>query len=231
MAGTTNAPAEAPIRPDADEELPTGTVRQGTVDSETEVENGTEAGRKRAIEGRRVYDLRFDTTSFKRLSKRTGARAGVEIGMGEKFGGEVSAGWISEDLDDDRLKKVSAAVIVADLKWSPMRGTIVSLTGETFVEASPTVGDSGSVLYDGLLSIERQIRSNLTALLVAGAAYRDYASSKDHELKMSAEAGLTWWLNRYVGLTGKLRHETFDSTLQSRDNKTNGVFVGLKVQH
>lgn len=180
--------------------------------------------------GRRVYDLRFDTATFERSSKRTGARAGVEIDMGEKFGGEISAGWISEDFDDDRLKTVSAATIAADLKWSPMRGTIVGLTGETFVEGSTTAGDSGSVLYNGRLSIERQIRSNLTAFLAGGAAYRDYASSDNHELRLSAEAGLTWWLNRYAGLTGKLRHETFDSTLSGRDSKTNSVFVGLKIQ-
>ncbi len=180
--------------------------------------------------GRRVYDLRFDTAGFERSSKRTGARAGVEIDMGEKFGGEISAGWISEDFDDDRLKTVSAATIAADLRWSPMRGTIVGLTGETFVEGSTTPGDSGSVLYNGRLSVERQIRSNLTAFLAGGVGYRDYASSNDHELRLSAEAGLTWWLNRYAGLTGKLRHETFDSTLPFRDAKTNSVFVGLKIQ-
>ena len=180
--------------------------------------------------GRRVYDLRFDTAGFERSSKRTGARAGVEIDMGEKFGGEVSAGWISEDFDDDRLKTVSAATIAADLKWSPMRGTIVGLTGETLIEGSTTAGDSGSVLYNGRLSVERQIHSNLTAFLAGGVGYRDYASSNDHELRLSAEAGLTWWLNRYAGLTGKLRHETFDSTLPSRDAKTNSVFVGLKIQ-
>ncbi|MBE1208015.1 outer membrane beta-barrel protein [Aminobacter carboxidus] len=180
--------------------------------------------------GRRVYDLRFDTAGFERSSKRTGARAGVEIDLGEKFGGEISAGWISEDFDDDRLKTVSAATIAADLKWSPMRGTIVGLTGETLVEGSTTAGDSGSVLYNGRLSVERQIRSNLTAFLAGGVGYRDYASSNDHELRLSAEAGLTWWLNRYAGLTGKLRHETFDSTLSNRDAKTNSVFVGLKIQ-
>jgi hypothetical protein len=54
LAGTA-APtaAERPAVPAADEELTTGTVRQGTVDSETEIENGPEAERQRAIEGRR----------------------------------------------------------------------------------------------------------------------------------------------------------------------------------
>ncbi|WP_333474402.1 outer membrane beta-barrel protein [Aminobacter sp. HY435] len=180
--------------------------------------------------GRRIYELRLDTAGFERSSNRVGARAGVEIDMGEKFGGELSAGWISEKFDDDRLAPVSAATIAADLKWSPMRGTIIGLTGETYVEGSTTPGDSGSVLYTGRLSVERQLRANLTGFVAAGAGWRDYASSSDHELRLSAEAGLTWWLNRYAGLTGRLRHETFDSTLPDRDSKTNSVFLGLKVQ-
>lgn len=180
--------------------------------------------------GRRVYDLRFDTAGFERSSNRIGARAGVELDMGEKFGGEISAGWLSEDFDDDRLETISAATIAADLRWSPMRGTIVTLNGTTQVEGSTTPGESGSVLYTGRLGVERQIRANLTGFAAAGVGWRDYAGRDDHELRLSAEAGLTWWLNRYAGLTGRLRHETFDSTLAGRDSKTNSVFVGLRVQ-
>lgn len=180
--------------------------------------------------GRRVYDLRFDTAGFERSSNRIGARAGVELDMGEKFGGEISAGWLSEDFDDDRLKTISAATVAADLRWSPMRGTIVALNGTTLVEGSTTPGESGSVLYTGRLGVERQIRADLTGFAAAGVGWRDYAGRDDHELRLSAEAGLTWWLNRYAGLTGRLRHETFDSTLAGRDSKTNSVFVGLRVQ-
>lgn len=180
--------------------------------------------------GRRVYDLRFDTAGFERSSNRVGARAGVEIDMGEKFGGEVSAGWIAEDFDDDRLDTISAATLAADLRWSPIRGTIVSLTGTTVVEGSTTPGQSGSVLYSGRLAVERQMRANLTGFAAVGTGWRDYAGSDDRELTLTAEAGLTWWLNRYAGLTGRLRHESLDSTLAGRDSRTNSVFVGLRVQ-
>ena len=47
---------------------------------------------------------------------------------------------------------------------------------------------------------------------------------------LGAEASTTYWINRYLGLTGRLRHEQLDSTLPDRDYKTNSVFVGLKLQ-
>ena len=180
--------------------------------------------------GRRVYDLKFDAAGFQRSSNIMGARAGVELDMGEKFGGELSAGWISENYDDDRLNTISAATIAADLRWSPMRGTIVGLNGTTAVEGSTTPDESGSVLYAGRLGVERQMRADLTGLAAVGLGWRDYPGTGDHELGLTAEAGLTWWLNRYAGLTGRLRHETMNSTLPGRDSTTNSVFLGVNVQ-
>lgn len=180
--------------------------------------------------GRRIYDLRFDTAGFERSANQFAALAGVEIDMGEKFGGEISAGWVGQTFDDDRLGSISAASVAADLLWSPMRGTIVTLNGTTALEGSTSAGESGSVLYAARLGVERQMRANLTGFAAAGIGWRDYAGSTDHDLSLSAEAGLTWWLNRYTGLTGRLRHETFSSTLSNRDSTTNSVFVGVKVQ-
>lgn len=180
--------------------------------------------------GRRIYDQKYDSAGYQRSANIVGARAGVELDMGEKFAGELSAGWISENFDDASLNTVSAATIAADLRWSPIRGTIVSLNGTTAVEGSTTPGESGSVLYAGRLSVEREMRANLSGLAAVGVGWRDYSGTDDHELGLTAEASLTWWLNRYAGLTGRLRHETFNSTLPGRDSTTDSVFLGVKVQ-
>lgn len=182
--------------------------------------------------GRRVYDLRFDSTAdhYERSANRLGARAGLALDLGEKLNGEVSAGWIREKLDDDRLTPVSGATIDADLKWSPERGTVIGLRGQTTVEGTTTAGESGSILYSGRLTGERQIRANLTANAALGADWRDYMGSNDHDLTLSAEAGLTWWLNRYTGLTSRVRTEKMTSSQSGRDYTANSVFLGLKLQ-
>ncbi|MGT2464371.1 outer membrane beta-barrel protein [Mesorhizobium atlanticum] len=180
--------------------------------------------------GRRVYDQRLDTDGFERSSKRLGARAGVELDMGEKLSGEFSVGWLREALDDSRLPAIAGPSINADLKWSPERGTIIGLTGKTNVETTTTAGQSGDILYSGRLTGERQIRANLTANSALGLDWRDYAGSDGHDLILSAEAGLTWWLNRYAGLTTRVRTEKLTSNLPGRDYTANSVYLGLKVQ-
>jgi hypothetical protein len=180
--------------------------------------------------GRRLYDERIDTAGFERSADRLGARAGLELDLGEKLAGEFSAGWLRESFDDNRLAPISAATVNADLRWSPERDTTIGLRGTTAVEGTTTAGEGGSVLYSGRLSAERQIRSNLTGTALLGLDWRDYSGSDGHDLIFSAEAGLTWWLNRYAGITTRVRHETLSSNLPDRDAKTNSIYVGLTLR-
>lgn len=180
--------------------------------------------------GRRVYDQELDSNGFARSATRFGARGGVAVDLGEKFSGEASAGWLMEDLDDERLPSISGAWLNADLFWSPVRGTRIGLQAATTVEGTTTAGEAGSLLYSGRLSAERELRANLTSLAAAGAQWRDYAGSNDHDLTLSAEAELTWWLNRYAGLVGRARHEIVESSRPDRDSETTSVFLGLKLQ-
>ncbi|MGX5801729.1 outer membrane beta-barrel protein [Bradyrhizobium sp. Arg314] len=180
--------------------------------------------------GRRIYDLRVDTDGFERSSTRLGARAGLELDMGEKLSGEFSVGWLREAIDDNRLRAVAGPSIDADLKWSPERGTTIGLTGKTSVETTTTANESGDILYSGRLTGERQIRANLTANSALGLDWRDYTGSDGHDMILSAEAGLTWWLNRYAGVTTRVRTEKLTSNLPGRDYTANSVYLGLKVQ-
>jgi len=180
--------------------------------------------------GRRLYDQSVDDSGYERSANRLGIRAGTELDLGEKLNGEISAGWLSEDPDDDRLTAISGASVNVDLKWSPERGTIIGLSGVTTIEGTTTAGESGSMLHSGKLTAERRIRSDLTANAALGLAWRDYAGSDGHDLIMSAEAGLTWWLNRYLGLTTRARYDTQQSNLPGRDYDSTSVFAGIKVQ-
>jgi hypothetical protein len=180
--------------------------------------------------GRRFKDERIDAGGFERSSNTYAARAGIEVDRGEKLTGEFSAGVLRESFDDDRLASITGPSINANLRWSPERGTTVGLTGSTSVDSTTTEGESGSLLYTGRLTLEREIRANLTANAALGIDLRDYSDTDDKDLTYLAEVGATWWLNRYAGLTGRARYETLQSDLPGRDYDAASVFLGLRVQ-
>lgn len=179
--------------------------------------------------GRRFYDEERDAAGFARSATRVGARAGITLDLREKLTGEFSAGWISEDPEDSRLATISGPTVAAGLAWSPVRTVTVKLDGATTVEGTTTPGESGSILYSGVLSAERQMRADLTGSAALGFGWRRYDTG-GHDTIASAEAALTWWLNRYAGVTGRARYELLRSDLADRDYDAASVFLGLTVQ-
>jgi hypothetical protein len=180
--------------------------------------------------GRNIYDMEFDSAGYARSSDQFGARGGLALDFSEKLSGEISAGWLHEKFDDPRLKAISGPALGADLSWSPVRGTTVGLSGLTILEGTTTPGQSGSILYSSSVSIESEMRANLTGNAIFGTAWRNYTGSDEHDLILNAEAGLTWWLNRYAGLSTRARHETVTSNTSGRNSETNSIFLGLKLQ-
>lgn len=179
--------------------------------------------------GRRFYDETHDSSGYARSATRLGARAGVALDMGEKLSGEASLGWIVESPDDARLEAISGPSAAVNLAWSPVRGTVVKLDGATTVETTTTPGESGSLLHSGQVSVEREIRADLKSSLLLGADWRSYVAG-GHDLVLFGEAELTWWLNRNLGVTGRVRHEKLDSSLAGRDYEASSVFLGMKLQ-
>ena len=100
---------------------------------------------------------------------------------------------------------------------------------------SPDRDSHGRRLYSAeafarLEVIAEARRANLSLDASLGASWRDYASTADHDLTLRGETSLTWWLNRYAGLTGRYRYEQLTSTLPDRDTEVHNVFLGVKLQ-
>ena len=180
--------------------------------------------------GRRFYDETRDSAGYERSADRYALRTGVELDLREKLTGEISGGWLTERPDDDRLASISGFVTAGRLSWSPVRGTSVDLNAATEVEGTTSAGETGSLLYTGSVEVNHQLRSNLTGRAAVGLEYRDYAASDAHDTVLWGEAGLTWWLNRYAGITGRARHEVQRSNLPGRDYDETSVYLGMTFQ-
>jgi hypothetical protein len=180
--------------------------------------------------GRRSYDEEFDRNGYQRSADRYGVRAGVEVDIQEKLRGEISAGWVSENPEDERLQTMSGLSLAANLAWSPVRGTTVALDASTEVEGSTIPGKTGSLYHSASLSVSRELRQNLTSSVLAGIGWRDYFGHDESDLVLRGEASLTWWLNRYAGITGRASHEVQRGTLPDRDYDETRVYLGMTFQ-
>ncbi|PRD42789.1 hypothetical protein C5748_14990 [Phyllobacterium phragmitis] len=180
--------------------------------------------------GKRVYDEKRDSNGYERGATRLGARAGAMLDMGEKLNGELSLGYLRENIEDERLGDISGLSVNAAMNWSPERGTDVRLAAQTIVEGATAPGESGSVLYLANLDLKRLIRADLTLDAGLDLTVRDNRDGSGLDYGLGAELGATYWFNRFVGVNGSLRHEFLKSDIASREYTSNSVYLGVKMQ-
>ena len=126
---------------------------------------------------------RSTAPATRRSSTGLAARGGVALDLGEKLTGEISAGWVREDFDDDRLEPISTAVarrrtrLVADARHD--RQPVRLDDGRRHHDARrKRLG----ALFRHVWRSSARCAPNLTGNAICGAACRDYSGSDGHDL-------------------------------------------------
>ncbi|MBX4938313.1 outer membrane beta-barrel protein [Rhizobium binae] len=181
--------------------------------------------------GRTIYDETRDSAGYERSGHSYGAKAGVEVDLGEKLKGEVGAGYAMADFEDGRLSSIDTATLDASLLWSPIRGTDVNFDLQTSIQPSTTAGESGYVSHALTTTVTHQLRDNLVGTMIGGVIWRDYPtdSTINDELVYTAATGLTWNINRYLDLTSTLGYE-LTTRKDGDDSQQFRAGVGLKLK-
>ncbi|MGL4490186.1 MAG: outer membrane beta-barrel protein, partial [Rhizobiaceae bacterium] len=177
--------------------------------------------------GRRIFDNELDAAGIANSATRYALRAGSTVDFGEKLNGEIAAGWFVENIDDPSLRNISGFDFRGTMNWSPVRLTNVALTLGTQVDSARVLGSSTSVLHSGSVEFTRKLRDNLDANALFSASFRDFQGSEASLTTLTAQAGATWWLNRYSGIKGSVQHSTSSSSDPTRDRSSNGVYLGV----
>ncbi|WP_064694339.1 outer membrane beta-barrel protein [Rhizobium aegyptiacum] len=184
-----------------------------------------------ATVGRTIYDETRDSAGYERSGHSYGAKAGVEVDLGEKLKGEVGVGYAMADFEDSRLSSIDTATLDASLLWSPIRGTDVNFDLQTSIQPSTTAGESGYVSHALTTKVTHQLRDNLVGTIIGGVIWRDYPtdSTINDELVYTAATGLTWNINRYLDLTSTLGYE-LTTRKDGDDSQQLRAGVGLKLK-
>lgn len=179
---------------------------------------------------RSIFDETRDSSGFERSSTGYALRTGVEFDLGEKFFGEVSAGYVAEDIDDPRLETIDALEMAANVRWSPRRGTDLDLGLSTVIDSSTAPGLSGNVDYVLTGGITQTVRRNLVARLAGSYTLREFRGLDiENQNVYAANAGLTWSINRYLDVVGDAFYER--TTQDGADDfDTTRFSVGLTLR-
>jgi hypothetical protein len=89
---------------------------------------------------------------------------------------------------------------------------------------------SGSILYSTNAALTHELRENLDLNLSGGAGWRIYEFGAYQDTILSAETGLTWWMNRYAGINGRVRYEQTLNADPARASEATSVYLGMTLR-
>ncbi|MCO5135840.1 MAG: outer membrane beta-barrel protein [Phyllobacteriaceae bacterium] len=180
--------------------------------------------------GIRRYDLARDRNGEDRNATILAARGGVGLDFGEKLTGEVSAGYRVEDYADPALVNLEAITIDGNLAWSPHRDTTVTLSASTGFSGATTAGDNGSVVRSANIGIERRANDRLTLAANGGVQHTAPDNGDPAQTLWTAGAGFSYWLNRFMAITGSVEHTNQQSESPALTYDATSVRAGIRLQ-
>jgi len=185
------------------------------------------------VEGRfskRIYNIVVDRNGNRRDSNTYALRGGLELDFGEKLTGQVALGYAEEDFKDINIAALKGTTFDGAINWSPMRLTTITASGSTSLVSSTNANDNGSILYAGSVGISRQVRPQLTLDANLTASLQDYDTAGRRDVTLGANAGYTYWFNRFVAATGRVSYQTVDSNVAGSSYDVGSVIFGLRLQ-
>ncbi|HSO48301.1 MAG TPA: outer membrane beta-barrel protein [Rhizobiaceae bacterium] len=175
--------------------------------------------------GRRLYDgnsLQSDGTLYE-------LRAGVAVDLGEKLRGEAAIGYLTEDYDDAGVETARTPTLNANLFWSPVRGTEVTLSAATGLDSASAAGQSGSV-SQSLGFTTRTAVTHRLAIVSEGSLDLDNYDNGTSDTTWNIGAGIEYAISRTLALTADIGHEQFNSAVKSGSWDATTVTVGVALQ-
>ena len=163
-----------------------------------------------------------DTTEYR-------GTIGTTLNASEKLSATLGVGWALLE-GSDTTPNFDGLVLDGSVTWSPERETSITAALATELARGDATGETGTIAYQGTLTFDRQINERLDLSATLGAEFEREEATGREDTTLSAEVSGTWWLSRYLGLTGRARHEQLTSSQAGRESETTTFFLGLRAQ-
>lgn len=180
----------------------------------------------------RTYDVASSLAAPNRDSSGYEVLAGVNFEAGAVARGEIAAGYIKQDFDEDAYSDIDGFGARAQLQWFPTELTTFTVAATRTIEDAGVSG-SGGYLSSGLsLSVDHELLRNV--ILSGSATYStdEYNGIDRDDDRFSASIGGTYLLNRNIGLSLMASHleQSSDGADAGADFDVNRVMFSVVTQ-
>jgi len=186
-----------------------------------------------AIYDERTYSLQPPAVTLARDSEGYELLAGANFDITNLVRGEIGVGYVNQDYDNASLPSVEGVGLRGNVEWFPTQLTTVSFGASRTVEDSTVTGSSGYLSSNFTVNIDHELMRNV--ILSANALYAedDYEGIDRTDDRLGAGLGVTYYVNRYVGVSGTynyLEQNTSGTAGGGTEYEVNRFGVSLRLK-
>ncbi|WP_029910575.1 outer membrane beta-barrel protein [Caulobacter sp. UNC358MFTsu5.1] len=142
----------------------------------------------------------YDLATSGRDSDGYSATVGANFELSSLVRGEIEIGYMDQSYDLPIYDDIDGVSAKAEVEWFPTQLTTVTFDGSRTIEEAVATGSQGYISNNVSASVDHELLRNV--LLSAEASYGkdDYQSIDRNDKRTGASAGVTYLINRNVGV-------------------------------
>lgn len=180
----------------------------------------------------RDFDEAVDDVGIDRDSEGYEITGGLQMEITNLIQGEIWGGYLQQKPDDPSLAKIKGPSFGANIDWNVTPLTTIGLRGQRTVEDSQFINASGFFADRGRLTVDHQLRDNLTVSVFGEIGQDDYRGIVRNDFRYAAGASVEWALNRHLAATFAYTYQGRDTDFVGIDDFSRNLFaVGLKARY
>lgn len=180
----------------------------------------------------RDYDLAPPATPVVRDSSGFTIDAGADFDIRGVARGQVGVGYTEQDYDSAALPDVDGMSVDAVVEWFPTQLTTVTAQASRAVQDAPFNNAGGYFASTAAVTVDHELRRNVIISAGVSLAQDDYQDIDRTDERFGVNAGVTYFMNRSVGVRASWNYVEQDSSgaAGNRDYDRNTVGISLVLR-
>ncbi len=215
----------------ADQDFRDHETRTGTLRAEYAISPDTAVVAQVGV-NKREYDIPVGPDGISRNSEGREFLVGFNTDITDLIRGEIIVGQTEQDYDDASIGTIEGLAVRAKAEWFPSELTTVSFRAEREVVDTGVAGSAGTLATREGVRVDHELLRNVILTGGVSASQVDFESIDRKDNWLDADVGVTYYMNRRVGISAGYYHTDIDSTgaNQGADIKVNRVMLSLTLK-
>jgi hypothetical protein len=176
------------------------------------------------------YDDKVDDNGFNRSANRSNVVVGTDLDLGGITTGELYAGYMSQQPEDDQLSTIQGPEFGGSLTWNVTRLTTVTTNAARTIATTTLDGASGALETGAGLTVDHELRRDVLLQLNGNWLQSDFNGIDRLDNTYQAGVQGNYLINRNLSLTAGYSYQTRTSTDSSVEFSQNLVTVGINAR-